>query len=89
MSRSTVVMAISHAVAGLQLPMKTAPRTRSGWVMARDSATQPPIEYPAMRTASRPRWSIRPMVSNIMSSTEYGAGGDVDGSMPRLSKITT
>ncbi len=69
-SRSTVVMAFSQAVATLQLPMSAAPRTRPGWRRAMVSATHPPMECPAIRTDSMPRWSRSPRVSATRSSIE-------------------
>src|SRR5665213_2405001 len=53
------------------------------------SATHPPIEWPATRTEPSSRWSRSPKASPTRSAIEYGAGGDDEGAIPRLSKVIT
>ena len=84
-----MVIAFSQEVATLQLPISAAPRTRSGWSMASRSATQPPIECPATRTDVEPEVVEQTERVAHHFVTEYGGGGDDDGSTPRLSKVTT
>src|SRR5262249_22078966 len=83
------VTARSHDVVALQLPIITAPTTRSQCRDASISAIQPPIEWPANRARAMPRWSHNRSVSFTIWSTVYGAGGADDGVIPRLSNVTT
>jgi len=48
-----------------------------------------PSESPATRHGARSSSSISPAASSAISFTEYGAGGQSDGRMPRLSNVIT